>query len=502
MDTRLKMTPKLAIIGRPNVGKSTLFNKIIGRRRALESAIAGTTTDMNFALGNWRGKVFTIIDTAGLDLSSNAATETSLKRQVNLAIAKADVLVFVADAIDGLTLPDRNLAKELKKTTKPIIFAINKVDGPKNRFAGQNPDWQKLGMGDPILVSGTTGAGTGDLLDVAVEQFEKLGILEQELPSVDARVALIGKPNVGKSSIMNRLAGDERVIVSEIPHTTKEPQDTLISYIPDENPTSNAGELEEIKMKNLLFVDTVGIRKHASIQPGLETTGVILSLRELENSEVAILVLDATDGVNLQDKKISNMIEERSAGLIIAINKWDLAKEQNLGSAEVYSKYLALKFPFLEGVPVVFISALTGRSIDRLIPMTLKLIDERNRQISSEDLDAFTVKLKKMHPTKAKGLNRPKIYGISQNYERTPPTFTIVVDDKDKLHPNFLKFIKKQLREEYGFTGTPVRLMGREIDGWYEINYWARKSREKICLNTSQCRLYGCWSFLPVAKYF
>jgi GTPase len=452
MDVRLLTTPVVAIVGRTNVGKSTLFNRLLEEKRALTSPLAGTTRDINYGHFHWCGQAMTAIDTAGLDLTSGNATEEVLKRQAQMAMTKADIIVFLVDITAGLLPEDRALARHLQKTKKTVILAANKADNPRARRMGEEPEWLKLGYGRPMPVSAANGSGVGDLCDRIVEEVRAKGLDSRPLPPIDARIAIIGRPNVGKSTLLNGLAGEERVIVSEVPHTTKEPQDTLLTF-----------EDEKRGQKNILLVDTVGIRKKARIEPGLERIGVGMTIGELERADIAFLLIDATEGVGLQEKKLAALIEENHPGVLVVINKWDLAEKKQLGRAEDFMKYIAEQLPFYGWAPVTFISAKTGSHIGRLLGYALDIAGERERQISDEELVAFAEKLKKLHHTAfRKGEKRPKVYGLTQTGVK-PPTFMMVVKDKETLHPNFLRFVEKRLRQEFGFAGTPIRIQAREI---------------------------------------
>jgi len=452
MDVRLLTTPVVAIVGRTNVGKSTLFNRLLEQKKALTSPLAGTTRDINYGHFHWCGQTMTAIDTAGLDLTSSGATEDSLKRQAQMAMNKAGVIIFLVDVVAGVMPEDRALARHLQKSKKTVILAANKADNPRARRQGEDPGWLKLGFGPPMPISAANGSGVGDLLDQLVEVVRAKGLDSRPLPEIDARIAIIGRPNVGKSTLLNGLAGEERVIVSEVPHTTKEPQDTLLTIMDEKR-----GE------KNILLVDTVGIRKRARIEPGLERIGVGMTLGELERCDVAFLLIDAGEGVGLQEKKLASLIEENKPGVLVVVNKWDLADEKQLGGAEDYKKYIAGQLPFYGWAPVTFISAKTGSHIGRLLGYALEIAAERQRELSDEDLTAFTEKLKKLHHSAfRKGESRPKVYGMTQVGTK-PPTFMLVVKDKETLHPNFLRFVEKRLRQEFGFSGTPIKILAREI---------------------------------------
>ncbi|HTM68708.1 MAG TPA: ribosome biogenesis GTPase Der [Candidatus Binatia bacterium] len=460
MDQRHLATPAVAIVGRTNVGKSTLFNRLLETRKAITSPVPGTTHDINFGHCHWRDKILTVIDTAGLDLTSKDATAESLTRQAKLAMTKADMIVFVVDAVSGLNPQDRAFARHLQKSKKRVLLVANKADNPGKRRNADDPEWLKLGFGAPMALSAANGTGVGDMLDKVLEILHDEKRDAIELPEIDVRVAIIGRPNVGKSSLLNALAGEDRVIVSEVPHTTKEPQDTLLSWEDDKG-----------AKKNLLLIDTVGIRKKAKVAPGIEKIGVHMTLEELKRADVMFLLIDAEAGVELQEKKLAGLAEEYKTAVLIVVNKWDLAEEKKLGKTDDYVQYVLGQLPFFAWAPVTFISAKNGAKVGRLLGLAAELAAQRDRTIDQAEIDTFVEKLKKQHHAYfAKGGdrfgkkgNRPKVYGITQTGTK-PPEFMVVVHDKETLNKGFLSFIENRIREEFGFEGTPLRVLAREID--------------------------------------
>jgi GTP-binding protein len=453
-ETTARRTPVIALVGRTNVGKSTLFNRLVEKKKAIMSDVEGTTTDIKFDHCHWRGKVFTVIDTAGLDLTKENATPEALKRQAMTAMRKADLIVFIVDLKDGMLPQDLAFARHLRSSKKPVIFVGNKADNPGIRQRANDTEWLKFGMGAPHALSAANGSAVGDLLDKAYDEFEKLGIeAGEELEKPEVHVAILGRPNVGKSSLLNALAGEERVIVSEVAHTTKEPQDTLVQF------TDKSGT-----ERRILLTDTVGIRKKGKVAEGAEKLGVSMSIEELRLSDVALLIIDAVEGVGMQEKKLAGLIERKWSGAIIIVNKWDLAKEKGLGDADDYRKHILGQLPFYAFAPVMFMSALTGARVDKVLDKVLEVQAERVKQITVERLEQFVEKLKKQHNAVvwAKGENKPKVYGITQT-GIAPPTFTVVVKKQETVHVNFLRFIENRLREEFGFEGTPIVVEAREI---------------------------------------
>jgi len=308
------------------------------------SPVAGTTHDVKFGHCHWQRSMFTVFDTAGLDLTSEAASPAALKKQAEMAMKKADVVLLLVDVKAGVMPEDKAFAQYLQKRRRNVIVVANKADNPGARRLAEAPEWLRLGFDKPYAVSAINGTGVGDLLDEVVQRLDELGLGAQPLPEIDCRVAIIGRPNVGKSSLLNALAGEERVIVSEIPHTTKEPQDTLITY-----------EDSQFGKKNILAIDTVGIRKRGRVSTGIEKIGVHMSIEEMERADVAVLMIDAERGIDMQEKKLAGLIEERSVGVVVAVNKWDLARERELGDAEDYKQYVLGQFPFFRWAPIVFI---------------------------------------------------------------------------------------------------------------------------------------------------
>lgn len=452
MDPRLHLTPIVAIVGRTNVGKSTLFNRLVEKKKAIVSAVAGTTTDINFGHCHWQGRVMTVIDTAGLDLTSSNSAEAAIRKQAEMAMKKADVILFVCDARGGILPQDRAFASYLRKTSKPVVFVANKAETADTRRSLTASDWLKIGFDGPYPISATTGVGVGDMLDEVIKKIKAAGLADRDVPPIDVRAAIIGRPNVGKSSLLNALAGEDRVIVSELPHTTKEPQDTLIAYEEKGGATSH-----------VLLIDTVGIRKKARVEPGIEKVGVSMSISELERADVVALIVDAESGVGVQEKKLAGLIEDKHPAMVIVVNKWDDAAEKKFGSADAYREYVRDMLPFCPWAPMLFISAKTGRNVSTLIPKILEVKRQRDRELTTEELDAFTEKARKVHHSFAHGEKRPKLYGITQTGSQ-PPSFMVVVKDKETLHTNYLRFLENRLRQEFGFEGTSIRVAGREIE--------------------------------------
>lgn len=447
-------TPSIALVGRKNVGKSSLFNRLIEAKQALVSDIPGTTRDVNIGHARWRGRLLTVLDTGGLDIIKKDQIEVNVKRQALRAAEKAHAIVFVVDAGTGPLSTDLELARELRKAKRPVILAVNKADTPSSR-ANVGDEWKRLGFGAPVAVSAVSGGGTGDLLDRVFKELDESGLpLDRVEP--DLTLTFLGRPNVGKSSLLNALCGEERVIVSEVPHTTREPQDTLLFY----------GD------KKILVVDTAGIRKHAHIGPGLEHESVDKSLVALKNTDVIVLVLDAAEELGAQDKHLAGLAEASGKGLIVVMNKWDRIGGKHAGTIEDYKRALAVHLPFLEWAPVVFTSALTGQRVEGLLDLALQVKANRERQLTVEELDQFAdtvikpyvVSRTPKHPDWM-GVKKkhPKVYGLRQTGIE-PTEFTLVINDRTTLDKSYLRWIENRLRERWDFRGVPVFVKSREIE--------------------------------------
>lgn len=447
-------TPSVVLVGRKNVGKSSLFNRLIEKDQAIVSAVPGTTRDVGIGHANWRGRMLTILDTGGLDVVKRDQIEVNVRKQALRAAEKSHVILFVVDAEVGPLSTDLVLAKELRKTRRPVILVVNKADTQARR-AAVGDQWKKLGFGEAVAVSAISGSGTGDLLDRVFEELKKIDLpLDAIMP--DLIITMLGKPNVGKSSLLNALIGEERVIVSEVPHTTREPQDTILFY----------------EGKPILVVDTAGIRKHARVAPGLEKLGVEKSIKALKQTDVALLVLDVNEEAGAQDKHLAGLAAESGKGIIVVLNKWDLVKDKTEKTANEYEDYFAASFPFLAWAPVVFTSAKTGQRVNNLLDLALKVKENREKKLTEEALDGFVdgivkpyLKAREPHRKDALGVKKkhPHIYGIRQT-DQVPPSFTVIVKDKSTLDYSYLRWIENRLREWFGFEGTPIYIHAREIE--------------------------------------
>ena len=447
-------TPSVVLVGRKNVGKSSLFNRLIESSQAIVSKIPGTTRDVNTGYVRWRGQMLTLMDTGGLDVVKTDEIESNVRKQALRAAGKAHVIVFVTDAETGPLSTDLQLARELRKAGRPVILAVNKADSPQKR-AGVGDEWRRLGFGECIAISAINGGGTGDLLDRIFEELKKIELpLDRVEPIL--RMTLIGRPNVGKSSILNALVGEERVIVSAIPHTTREPQDTLLFY----------------DGKPIMVVDTAGIRKRANIGPGLEEMSVEKSLEALKESDVCLLILDAADDIGAQDRHLAGLAESSGKGVIVIMNKWDLISSKTTHTPQTFKDHIARTLPFLDWAAIVFVSAKTGQRIHGLLDLALQVKENRDRKLDEETLDQFAdttikpyIKGRTPHHKDALGVKRrhPHVYGIRQT-SVSPPEFTLVVKDKSVLDKSYLRWTENRLRERFEFEGTPIFIKAREIE--------------------------------------
>ncbi len=433
--------PIIAVVGRPNVGKSTLFNKLIGRRLSIVEDTPGVTRDRIYAPCEWRSRTVMLVDTGGIEPHSNDAILGQMRRQSELAINTADVIVLVTDLRAGVTATDADVATMLLKSGKPVVLCVNKADS-----LGQPPpefyEFYNLGLGDPVAVSAAHGHGTGDLLDRC---FEHINFDAPEEETDDAiKVAIIGKPNVGKSSLVNYIAGEERSIVSDQAGTTRDSTDTAI-----ENATGR-----------YIFIDTAGIRRKARVEEAIERYSVLRAYMAVDRSDVCVIMLDATEGFTEQDSKVAGYAHEQGKGCIVAVNKWD-ALEKNDKTMQEMQAQLEKDFSFMSYVPFVFISAKTGQRVEKLFEMIQNVNAQNAMRISTGTLnDILSYATARVQPPSDKG-KRLKIYYMTQASTR-PPTFVCFVNRKDLFHFSYQRYIENQIREQFGLIGTPIRMIVRE----------------------------------------
>lgn len=433
--------PVVAIVGRPNVGKSTLFNKLIGKRLSIVDDTPGVTRDRIYGDCEWLGHNMLLVDTGGIEPYSDDIILSQMRRQAQLAIDSADVIVLVTDVRDGVVATDHEVATMLQKSGKPIVLCVNKVDS-----IGELPpdfyEFYNLGLGDPIAVSAAHGSGTGDLLDAVLEYLPK--DVSEEDDDDTIKVAIIGKPNVGKSSLVNAICGENRTIVSNIAGTTRDATDTVVS--------NNHG--------NFVFIDTAGIRRKSKIDDAIEKYSVIRARMAVERANVCVIMIDATEGFTEQDSKVAGIAHELGKACIIAVNKWD-AVEKDGETMQKERKKLMNDFSFMSYAPIIFISAKTGQRLDKLFEL-IKFVDDQNAmRISTGKLnEVLAAATARVQPPTDKG-RRLKIYYMTQASTR-PPTFVCFVNKKDLFHYSYQRYIDNQIREVFGLEGTPTRFVIRE----------------------------------------
>ncbi|MBQ7875946.1 MAG: ribosome biogenesis GTPase Der [Clostridia bacterium] len=433
--------PIIAIVGRPNVGKSTLFNKIAGKRISIVEDTPGITRDRVYAEGEWCGREFTMIDTGGIEPYSKDVILSQMRRQANLAIEMADVIIFMVNVKDGMTAADQEVATMLQKSNKPIVLVCNKVDAP-----GEPPmelyEFYNLGLDEPMAVSSVHGRGVGDVLDKCLEYFPPETDDEEEDDTI--KVAVVGKPNAGKSSLINRLLGEDRVIVSDIAGTTRDAIDTQL----------------EKNGKKYTFIDTAGMRKRNKVDDLVERYSVIRSLNAVERCDVCIVMIDGVEGISEQDTKIAGYAHEQGKGTVIVVNKWD-AVEKDDKTMENMRKQIYDMLGFMPYAPVVFISALTGQRVDNLFSNIDFVADQNAIRLQTGALnDVLTDAVARVQPPSDKG-KRLKLFYITQASTK-PPTFVLFVNDAELAHFSYIRYIENQIRTAFGLTGTPVRFIIRE----------------------------------------
>lgn len=440
VDQRL---PTVALVGRVNVGKSTLFNKILDRNLAIVSNQPGTTRTRNIATATWRGKQFRIIDTGGLTFTDEVPLEDDIIKQTEIALTEADVIVLVTDIQNGILPQEYELAKRLRtdKNKKPVLLVANKSDNPATRTRVFDREWQKLNMGEALPVSAANGTSVGDLLDLIFKHFNSGARRPKVLDEAEPlKVALVGKPNVGKSSLFNKLIGEDRVIVSSMPHTTREPHDTLV----------------EVDGTSILFVDTAGIRRKTKVSGELERQGIDKSIAAINRADLILLVLDATEPVTDQDQQLAGLLREHTKSVIIVINKWDEASDNDDEFRNQVKEHIYKKFPHLNYAPIVLVSAKTGYRVHQIFPLIERAQKERQITLDDETLKNFLRAATKKHlPTRGLGVRHPQIVGLTQ-IRNNPPMFEIFIKHKTSVHISYVHYLTNRLREQFGFFAAPI----------------------------------------------
>ena len=428
--------PTVAIVGRPNVGKSTLFNRIVGGRPAIVSERPGTTRDRHFGEAEWGGRSFWLVDTGGLVPDSSDSLDRAIGRQVDFALAESDVILFVVDGKDGVTPVDRAIAERLRKSGRPVLLAVNKLDDLERTTA--HYDFYELGFGEPLGVSAGVGKGSGDLLDALAE---RLPVRDPREGEAGINVAVVGRPNVGKSSLVNRLLGSERHVVAPEPGTTRDAIDSLLRF----------------RDTALNFIDTAGLRKRAKVEDDLEFYSTLRTRRAIERAQVCVLVVDATLGLHTQDLRIAAEAWEHGAGLIIVVNKWDLVPEKDANTAHRGQEALIEKAPFLRYVPFLYVSALTGQRVRNLLDLILEVAQARDVRVPTAEVNRVLEELVQRAAPPQKPGDEVKMLYASQ-IGKAPPTFAIVTNRPDDVPESYQRYLVHGFRSAWPFTGSPLRL--------------------------------------------
>jgi len=441
--------PIIVLIGRANVGKSTLFNKLIEEKKAIVSNIAGTTRTNNEGDIIWRGKEIHIIDTGGIDNEENERFAAEIIEQSRKALECSNIIVMMTDAKIGILPQEKDLAKQLRnkyKNTKTIFLVANKVDNEKTEMNLGDKEWSSLQLGQPLPVSASSGRGVGDFLDILYKELNKHKKRPKKIKETkeSIKVNLIGKPNVGKSSLFNKLIGQEKVIVSDIAHTTREPFDIkIIHKVGDKN-------------HHITFVDTAGIRRKAKVSGILEREGIQKTIQTIEKSDIILLTIDGSEIMSSQDMQLGGLIERRSKSVIILINKWDLAKDTSDAYRNEVKKVVYAHFPHLDFAPILFVSGKTGYRTQQIFPLIIQIAEARKTEIPQAILDKFIEQVTKDHkPARGKGTRQPKILGFKQIHS-DPPIFEMLIKYRTSIHRSYVNYIENRLREHFNFIGTPI----------------------------------------------
>ena len=451
--------PIVALVGRPNVGKSTLFNRLAGERLAVVDEVPGTTRDRLMAEAEWIGRVFNIVDTGGIDPTQTGPGRSQqplsigsadfieqIRTQAEIAIRDADAVLFITDAEGGVTPADLEVAEILRRRQReqdgklkpPVLLVVNKCENESRRMAAMQ--FYELGLGDPYPISSLHGTGTGDMLDALVATFETLG---EETEDESVKIAIVGKPNVGKSSLLNRLLGEERAIVSPIAGTTRDAIDTRLIF--DDLP--------------ITLIDTAGIRRRGHIEPGVEKYSVLRSMQAIERADVALLMIDATSGISAQDAHIAGYILESWKSTVVVVNKWD-AIEKDSFTMDSFTEKIRQELNFMAYVPILFISAKNGQRVEQVLPTALRVQEERVMRLSTSQLNQILQKAQDRHPAPSHAGQQFKVYYATQ-VRSDPPTFLLYVNEPKLAHFTYTRYLENRIREAHAFTGTPIRLVMR-----------------------------------------
>jgi len=427
--------PIVAIVGRQNVGKSTLLNRVAGKPIAIVEDLPGTTRDRVFADVSWQGIEFTLVDTGGLEVEPRSTIAQGVKEQVDIAIAEADVLIFLVDVKSGVVPSDLDVVDVLRRVNKPVLVVVNKADNEKLESGAV--EFYQLGLGEPLAISAYHGRGVAELLDRVVSLLPALLPVEAK-PEV-MKVAIVGRPGVGKSMLLNALVGEKRAIVGDVPGTTRDAIDTLFDF----------------NGQSVLLIDTAGIRRRGKIVAGVEKYSVIRALRAIDRADVVLLVLDATEMVAAQDMHIVGYIQQAAKGVLVVVNKWDLVADKNLA---VSNKYIGSQLKFIAYAPVMYTSAKLGQGVDKLIPLVRQIYQERHKRVATAEVNTVIQQAVATHTLPRSGRKQLKVFYTTQA-EVNPPTFVFFVNDARLVHFSYQRYLENKLRQAFGFTGTPLRLI-------------------------------------------
>lgn len=448
------MKPIVALVGRPNVGKSTLFNRFVGERMAIVNDVPGTTRDRLFGEAEWNGRPFTVIDTGGIDPTHGGRTPLSvdsadfiqdIRQQAQAAVQEADAVLFVADGESGVSEPDREVASILRRMQKkqpdgsflpPIFMVVNKCESEERRNSAG--EFYELGLGEPYAVSAIHGTNTGDLLDALVSSFPEQ---KEDEEDNNIKIAIVGKPNAGKSSLLNRLVGEERVIVSPIAGTTRDAIDMQF----------------EFEGLSITLIDTAGIRRRGKIGKGVEEYSVIRSFKAIERADVALLMIDATTGITTQDAHIAGYVKDEWKSCVVLVNKWD-AVEKDGTTMDAYTEKILRELNFVSYVPLLYISAKTGQRVDQVLPLALRVQEERLARLTTSKINEIIHRAQDAHPHPSRAGRSLRMYYGTQ-VRSDPPTFMIYVNEPSLMHFTYMRYLENQIRAEYGFLGTPIRIV-------------------------------------------
>lgn len=445
-EKELSHYPIVALVGRVNVGKSTLFNRLIEERKAVTAPVPGTTRDVNYGFCRWQGRVFAVADTGGFIPKPSTEIEKKVFAHVQALLKRASLILFVVDVKAGLHPDDISFLKQIRKVTKAqILYVANKADKLSEVREANDKEWLRAGMGAPVPVSAANGVGVGDLLEEVIKYIPEKDQTPED-KNKPLRIAVIGRTNVGKSSLLNKILGEDRVIVSDQAHTTREPQDTYINY----------------KDRPICIIDTVGIRKKSRVAPGLERDGVMRSIKNIQKADIVILVLESIVSTSKQESRLASIAIESGAGIILVVNKWDLVEEKDTKSVNAFESYFKTTFEFIAWAPIMFISALSGQRTQKILDLVLSVDAERSREISQEALNDFlNIIIAKQKPTWIRGKKKPIIYGIRQS-STCPPRFMVLVNSRLAVSFAYLRYIENRLRDTFGFEGTSVQVYTEE----------------------------------------